>query len=66
MWYVACCTAAGAAAGQAAGRMLAAGTGAGKGCECGFCVLRATGAKYRKIHRCFSEISESMVQKHRF
>ena len=31
-----------------------------------WCVLRATGAKYCKIHRWFSEISDSMVQKHRF
>ena len=31
-----------------------------------WCVLKATVAKYRKIHRWFSEISDSMVQKHRF
>ena len=30
------------------------------------CVLRATGAKYYKIHKWFSEISDSMVQKHMF
>ena len=30
------------------------------------CVLRATVAKYCKIHRWFSEISDSMVQKHMF
>ena len=29
-------------------------------------VLRATGAKYCKIHMWFSEISDSMVQKHMF
>ena len=29
-------------------------------------VLRATRAKYCKTHRWFSEISDSMVQKHRF
>ena len=29
-------------------------------------VLRATGAKYRKIHKCVCEISDSMVQKHMF
>ena len=30
------------------------------------CVLMATGAKYYKIHLYFFEISDSMVQKHRF
>ena len=30
------------------------------------CVLRATGAKYCKIHRWFSGISDSVVQKHMF
>ena len=30
------------------------------------CVLRATVAKYCKIHKWFSEISDSMVQKHMF
>ena len=30
------------------------------------CVLRATVAKYHKIHRWFSGISDSMVQKHMF
>ena len=31
-----------------------------------WCVLRATIAKYCKIHMRFSKISDSMVQKHRF
>ena len=31
-----------------------------------WCLLKATVAKYCKIHRSFSEISDSMVQKHRF
>ena len=30
------------------------------------CVLKATVAKYCKIHMWFSEISDSMVQKHMF
>ena len=31
-----------------------------------WCVLKATVAKYCKIHRSFSEISDSVVQKHMF